>query len=388
VLCFVAIAGVSGELAKNVVAQGCTAPYTPSATTTYTAPDGFLISGQNYLVVTGCYGIGSIDALKINATTDCKTGRTAGIKLGSDQASVTIRGGGFCGEARLSADPNDNGVYGSANAGILLNPTLKGKNPVGSCCTAPLKTCGSATYTAPAGFQISGENFLVVTGCSAAGYTVVNGKNLSAQTDCTTGRTPGVKLGANVDSITVFGGGYCGEGRISSDANDLGVYGSANPGIKLVRKTIPNAVASCCKAPLSTCGNATVTAPTGFKISGENYFVVTGCSAAGSVTGVTPAISAKTDCTTGRTPGIKLGQDYTTLSIVGGGYCGESRISVDANDLGVYGSANPGIAIVSATPGFLLEAEEKVQTQAKTKPSLHEAEGAKNVARLKARVLA
>lgn len=315
--------------------------------------------------MTGCYATGSVDALKLNATTDCKTGRTPGIKLGSDQTTVTIRGGGYCGQARLSADPNDLGIYGSANAGITLVPTFKGKNPVASCCQAPLKTCGTATYTAPTGFQISGENFLVVTGCSGAGYTVVNGKNLSAQTDCTSGRTPGVKLGANVDSITVYGGGYCGEGRISSDPNDLGVYGSANPGIKLVRKTIPNAVASCCKGVKVACGNATVTAPTGFKISGENYFVVTGCSAAGSVNGVAPAISASTDCTTGRTPGIKLGQDYATLSIVGGGNCGESRISVDPNDLGVYGSTNPGIAIVADTPGFLLEAEEQVQVQAK-----------------------
>jgi len=72
---------------------------------------------------------------------------------------------------------------------------------------------------------ISKENYLKASGFASAASIPALNLAISDQSNPNNQATP-VKLGTDVTSVTVEGGGYCGEGRVLGDlVGDIGIYG-------------------------------------------------------------------------------------------------------------------------------------------------------------------
>jgi len=98
------------------------------------------------------------------------------------------------------------------------------------CCVQAYSACGSKSYNAPYPWVISKENYLKSSGYGSTASIDALGLSIGDHSDLNNQPTP-VKLGSDVTTVLLKGGGFCGEGRVlGALSGDQGIYGSTHVG--------------------------------------------------------------------------------------------------------------------------------------------------------------
>jgi len=166
-------------------------------------------------------------------------------------------------------------VIGSAQVDVGL---------AASCCKFAYSPCGSKSYTAPQNWEISKENYLKASGFGSAARITSLGLSLVDQNNPNNQPTP-VKLGTDISSVVVEGGGYCGEGRITADLNgDQGTYGTTHNGARFdtVSLSLEDCAAWCNSFP--TCAGFSWKTGSGALLDGNCVLRSAACTASTVVT--------------------------------------------------------------------------------------------------------
>jgi hypothetical protein len=138
-----------------------------------------------------------------------------------------------------------------------------------SCCTSPENPCGTKTYTAPYPWVISRENYLKASGYASIASIPALGLSISAPSNFNTQPTP-VKLGSDVTTVTVKGGGYCGEGRVTADLNgDQGTYGPVHNGVRFDELSLSLAACTALCDTFPTCSGVSWKPERGLHLDGN-----------------------------------------------------------------------------------------------------------------------
>jgi len=151
------------------------------------------------------------------------------------------------------------------------------------CCVSSHNACGSKSYTAPYPWVISKENYLKASGFASIARIQALGLILIHPNPDT--QPPPVKLGTDVTSVVLQGGGSCGEGRILADlAGDDGVYGDVHNGPRFDTLSLSFQQCETLCDNYSGCAGFSWKAERGLHLDGNCLMRDTACSASGTVT--------------------------------------------------------------------------------------------------------
>jgi len=241
---------------------------------------------------------------------------------------VFLEGGGYCGEGRITADLNgDQGIYGSVHNGPRFD-TLSLSFALCEALCASYDGCMGFSWKPERGLHLDGNCVMRGDICTSATVVPTDMKFYAKRAREDTPTPPGYRHlegDCATEDVTA-------SLSFPHDAIQKYVIGTAQVDVGLA--------ARCCEAPHDPCGSKSYTAPQNWMISKENWFKSSGTDALTRIPALGLSLTANGDV---QQPPVKLGLDILSVELVGGGSCGEGRITADLNgDQGVSGDVHNG----------------------------------------------